>query len=75
MNQEVILLVDGLILMQMIESTVRKSGLDFESVCSRAGITGRTLDRYAKGSRWPSVSTIKKLNQAYMEEMEVMKVG
>jgi transcriptional regulator with XRE-family HTH domain len=75
MNQEMLVIIDGHVLIKYIEEVITDAGLDFEKVCNRAGISDRDLCRYLESERWPSVMTIHKLNKAYQEELEYMKVG
>ena len=64
--------IDGFILIKYIENVVSDAGLDFERVCKRAGVSDRDLYRYLNGERWPSISTITKINRAFLEENQLI---
>ena len=62
--------IDGFLLIKYMEEVISDAGIDFERVCERAGVSDRDLHRYLSGERWPSLSTISRINQAFLEERE-----
>ena len=63
--------IDGFTLVKYIENVVSDAGLDFECVCKRAGVSDRDLYLHLNGERWPSSSTISKINRAFLEENQL----